>query len=77
MKDMTILIGGFLTGLLLFLGTIGISFDWFTKESIDAFVVLFAAGAALFINIYAVWKNTYVSKKGKVQDRALKRQNLK
>ena len=39
-KDFTILLGGFLSALLLFLGTIGISFDWFTQQSIDAFVVL-------------------------------------
>lgn len=58
-KDIATLIGGFLTALLLFFGTIGISFDWFTQESINAFVVLIGAAIALAINFYAVWKNTY------------------
>ncbi|MFS0780106.1 hypothetical protein [Bacillus sp. 1P06AnD] len=58
-KDTITLLGGFLTALLLFLGTIGISFDWFTQESINAFVVVVGALVALIINIYAVWKNTH------------------
>ena len=70
-KDIATLIGGFLTALLLFLGTVGISFDWFTQESINAFVVLIGAAIALAINFYAVWKNTYVSKKAKLQKKAL------
>ncbi|WP_226528369.1 hypothetical protein [Metabacillus niabensis] len=35
-------------------------FFWFTKESIDAFGVLVTATVALDINIFAVWKKTYV-----------------
>ena len=75
-KDFTTLLGGFLSALLLFLGTIGISFDWFTQESIDAFVVLIGAAIALGVNAYAVWKNTYVSKKAKEQKQVLKDNDL-
>lgn len=68
MKDILTLLGGFLTALLFFFGTIGIKFDWFTEASINAFVLLVGAFIALVINIYAVWKNTYTGwfkKKGK------------
>lgn len=58
-KDVFTLLGGFLTALLFFFGTIGISFDWFTTESINAFVILASAFAALAVNAYAVWKNTH------------------
>ncbi|MGM9924683.1 MAG: phage holin [Bacillus sp. (in: firmicutes)] len=76
-KDIVTLLGGFLTSLLLFLGTVGISYEWFTQESIDAFVIAAGALVALGINFYAVWKNTYVSKRAKAQERMLKRTNLK
>ncbi|USL31720.1 hypothetical protein [Priestia megaterium] len=59
-KDIFTLLGGFLTALLFFFGTIGVSFDWFTTESINAFV-------ALVVNIYAVWKNTHISMRIKQQ----------
>ncbi|MGG0554898.1 PTS mannose transporter subunit IID [Priestia aryabhattai] len=60
-KDVFTLLGGFLTALLFFFGTIGVSFEWFTTESINAFVIVVSAFAALAVNIYAVWKNTHVS----------------
>lgn len=75
-KDIATLIGGFLTALLLFLGTVGISFDWLTQDSIDAFVVLIGAAIALGINFYAVWKNTYASRKAQLQKKALQAQGL-
>jgi erythromycin esterase-like protein len=58
-KDVFTLLGGFLTSLLLFFGTIGVDFDWFTTQSINAFVIVVSAFAALVVNIYAVWKNTH------------------
>lgn len=77
-KDMATLIGGFLTALFFFFGTIGISFEWFTQDSINAFVVLISAGIALSINLYAVYKNTYaLTKKAKLQKELLERHNLK
>jgi SPP1 family holin len=75
-KDIVTLLGGFLTALLLFLGAVGISFDWFNQESINAFVVLVSALVALVINLYAVWKNTYTSKKAQLQKKALQAQGL-
>jgi hypothetical protein len=60
-KDIFTLLGGFLTALLFFFGTIGVSFDWFTTESINAFVIVVSAFVALVVNIYAVWKNTHIS----------------
>jgi len=75
-KDIATLIGGFLTALLMFFGTIGISFEWFTVDSINAFVVLITAFALLVTNLYAVWKNTYTSKKAQLQKMALQKQGL-
>jgi Co/Zn/Cd efflux system component len=75
-KDIATLLGGFLTALFLFLGAVGISFDWFNQESINAFVVLFSAFVALVINVYAVWKNTYTSGKAQLQKKALQAQGL-
>lgn len=76
-KDIATLIGGFLTALLMFFGTIGISFDWFTTDSINAFVVLISAFIALVINGYAVWKNTFVTKRAQqFKENALKSQGL-
>jgi Co/Zn/Cd efflux system component len=75
-KDIFTLISGFLTALLMFFGTIGIAFEWFTQESINAFVVLIAAFSALIINFYAIWKNTYISKKAQFQKKALQSQGL-
>lgn len=74
-KDIFTLLSGFLTALLMFFGTVGIVFEWFTQESINAFVLLVAAFSALVINLYAVWKNTYTSKKAKLQKKALQAQN--
>jgi hypothetical protein len=76
MKDTFTLLGGFLTALLFFFGTISISFDWFTEASINAFVFAAAAFVALVVNLYAVWKNTFVSKKAQLQKKALQAQDL-
>lgn len=75
-KDIFTLVGGFLSSLLLFLGSIDVSFDWFTQTSIDAFVVLLAAAVMLTLNLYAIWKNTFVSKKAQLQKKALQSQGL-
>jgi len=76
-KDIFTLLGGFLTALLFFFGTIGVSFDWFTTESINAFVILVSAFAALAVNAYAVWKNTHFTQglKAWLRKREAKKQN--
>ncbi|MED3974624.1 PTS mannose transporter subunit IID [Priestia megaterium] len=66
-KDVFTLLGGFLTALLFFFGTVGISFEWFTTESINAFVIVLSAFAALAVNVYAVWKNTHLMQKWKTR----------
>ncbi|TYS87563.1 PTS mannose transporter subunit IID [Rossellomorea aquimaris] len=73
-KDIFTLLGGFLTSVFLFLGTIGVSFDWFTQTSIDAFVFMAAAAGSLVLNLYAVWKNTHV--RNRLKKNALKKQEL-
>lgn len=75
-KDIATLVTGFLSALLLFFGTIGISFDWFTTESINAFGILLTATFALFGALFAIWKNTYVSKKAQEQKEVLKDNDL-
>jgi Co/Zn/Cd efflux system component len=75
-KDIVTLLGGFLTAVLFFMGTIGVSFDWFTTESINAFVIVISAAVALVVNVYAIWKNTYTSKKAQLQKKALQAQGL-
>ncbi|MBT2637011.1 phage holin [Bacillus sp. ISL-39] len=54
----------------------GISFEWVTQESINGFVVLVGALTALVINVYAVWKNTYTSRKAQLQKKTLQAQGL-
>jgi integral membrane sensor domain MASE1 len=73
-KDVFTLLGGFLTSVLMFMGTIGVSFDWLTQASINAFVFMVAAAVALAINLYAVWKNTNVRER--LKENALKKQKL-
>ncbi|CAH0346310.1 phage holin [Bacillus sp. CECT 9360] len=74
-SDILILLCGFLSSLLLFLGSIGITFEWF--ESLNAFFILISAASALILNLYAVYKNTYVlTKKARKQKESLKKQGL-
>jgi len=47
-------ITGGLIALLFFFGTIGVSFGWFTTDSIDIFVIVVSAFVALTVNLYAV-----------------------
>lgn len=77
-KDIVILVTGFLSTLLLFLGTINVYFEWFTMDSINAFGALLGAGIALAGALYAVYKNTYaMSEKSREQAKVLERNGLK
>ena len=77
-KDILTLVGGFLSALLFFFGTIGIKFDWFTVESVNALILVLSAFITLVINIYAIYKNTYViTKKARMQKEELKNKGLK
>ena len=77
-KDTLTLLGGFLSALLFFFSTIGISFNWFTEDSINAFIWVLSAFITLVVNLYAVYKNTYVlTKKARIQKEELKKNGLK
>lgn len=75
-KDIVTLVTGFLGALLLFFGTIGLSFEWFTPESVNAFGIALSALAALVTSIIAIWRNTYVSKKAQRQKEMLIQKDL-
>lgn len=78
LKQYVALFGGFLSAVLLFLGTINIKFEWFTVDSINAFVVVLMAAVPFVLAGYGVYKNSYLlSKKAKKQEDALKREGLK
>ena len=78
LKDILTLVGGFLSALLFFFGTIGITFSWFTVDSINAFILVLSAFITLVINVYAIYKNTYViTKKARMQKEELKNKGLK
>lgn len=78
LKQYVALFGGWLSAILLFLGTLNVAFDWFNQESIDAFVVVLVASIPFVLVLYGVWKNTYlVRKQAKVQENVLKRNGLK
>lgn len=78
LKQIIALFGGWLSAILLFLGVVGLSFDWFNQESIDALVVVLMASVPLVVALYGVYKNTYrLSDKAKRQEEELKRKGLK
>lgn len=77
-KDIVILVTGFLSAVLLFLGTINVYFEWFTADSINAFGALLGGGIALAGALYAVYKNTYaMTEKARKQAEELERKGLK
>ena len=78
LKQYVALFGGWLSAILLFLGTLNVSFDWFNQESIDAFVVVLGASIPFALILYGVWKNTYlVKKQAREQEDLLKQKGLK
>ncbi|WP_188453809.1 hypothetical protein [Virgibacillus oceani] len=58
-KDISILIVGFLSAGMGFLATLNIKFEWLTTESINAFGAFFVAAGMLVAGFYATWKNTH------------------
>lgn len=72
------LFGGLLSAVLLFLQSLGITFTWFTDQTIDAFVNALLATVPFVLVVYGVWKNSYiVTKKAKEQEKLLKEKGLK
>lgn len=77
-KDIVILVTGFLSSVLLFLGTINVYFEWFTMDSINAFGALLGSAIVLAGALYGVYKNTYaVTEKARRQAEELERKGLK
>lgn len=68
-KDYTILLAGFLGATKLILSRFNIVIE---QEEIDATVDLTAYG----VGLYAIWKNTYVSKKSQEQRKVLEENKL-
>jgi len=78
LKQYVALFGGWLSAVLLFLGTLNVKFEWFNAASIEAFVAVLIAAVPFILIIYGVWKNTYlVRKRAKEQERVLKQRGLK
>lgn len=78
LKQYFALFGGWLSAVLLFLGTLNVKFEWFNQDSIDAFIAVLVAGVPFILLLYAVFKNSYIIKKrARAQEETLKRQGLK
>ncbi|MCM3316705.1 PTS mannose transporter subunit IID [Rummeliibacillus stabekisii] len=78
LKEYFALFGGWLSTILLLLQTLGLYFDWFNPESIDAFVAVLMASIPFIIAAYGIYKNTYVvTKVAKIQENELKEKGLK
>lgn len=73
-NDVVKQIVGFLSAIMLFLGTLNIEFQWLTDASISAFGVVLSAGIFLSVNLYTIYKNHYgFTDKAKQQKAWLKR----
>lgn len=71
------LFGGLLGAILLFLQSLGVTFTWFTNDTIDAFVNAALSAVPFILVIYGVWKNNYMTKKAKEQEELLIKEGLK
>lgn len=72
------LIGGFLGAIFLALKQVGIRFDWFNPESIEAWLNVLSTGAPLLFIGYGLYKNTFIiTDKAKRQEKELEKQGLK
>lgn len=76
-KGIALLVSGWLFAFMGFLATLNIQFRWLTEASISSFTALFVASLSLLVNVYAIWKNTFVSKKAQKQNKILHEQKLK
>lgn len=78
LKQYISLFGGLLSAVLLFLQSLGITFTWFTDQTIDAFVNALLATVPFVLVVYGVWKNSYiVTKQAREQEKELQKKGLK
>lgn len=72
------LLGGALGALLLFLQAIGVSFEHFNNDTINALVNFLTTLVPLILIGYGIWKNQYlISPKAKEQEEVLIKEGLK
>jgi hypothetical protein len=64
-KQVSVLVGGFLSSLLGLLSWLNIHFKWFTSGTIDASVVGIVALGVFIVGMIATLKNTYLTKGSK------------
>ncbi|MBG9603530.1 MAG: phage holin [Bacillota bacterium] len=77
-RDVVSQVVGFLTAIMLFLGTINIKFEWFNEESISAFGIVLSAGIMLAVTLYTIYKNHFgFTDKAKKQKAFLEKEKLK
>lgn len=78
LKQYIALFGGLLSAVLLFLQTLGLVFNWFNQDSIDAFINVLLAAVPFIVVMYGVYKNSYiVTKQAKAQEKELQKKGLK
>lgn len=78
LKQYIAMFGGLLSAVLLFLQTLGLVFNWFNQDSIDAFINVLLAAVPFIVVMYGVYKNSYiVTKQAKAQEKELKKKGLK
>ena len=78
LKQYIALFGGWLSALLLYLGTLNVRFDWIDQDSISNLQTFLIASIPFILAIYGVYKNSYrLSKKAKMQEETLKKNGLK
>lgn len=78
LKQYIALFGGLLSAVLLFLQTLGLVFNWFNQDSIDAFINVLLAAVPFIVVMYGVYKNSYiVTKQSKAQEKELQKKGLK
>ncbi|MBC1722233.1 hypothetical protein [Listeria seeligeri] len=66
-KQWAIQLTGLLTAIYTLLASLNLHFEWFTMDSINAFVAVFVALVAFAGTLYPTFKNTFLFKKGKEQ----------
>ncbi|HAC0715653.1 TPA_asm: hypothetical protein GYZ54_14115 [Listeria monocytogenes] len=71
-KQWAIQLTGLLTAIYTLLTSLNLHFDWFTMDSINAFVAVFVALVAFGGTLYPTFKNTFLFKKGKEQASLIK-----
>lgn len=77
-KDIFSQVVGFLSAIMMFMGTLNFKFGWLTADSIDAFGIVLTSGIALGITLYTIYRNHFgFTTKAKNQKALLEKENKK